>query len=60
MAPMFLFNLDFATMTWYAECDPICWDSITYRGNPYHPGNNPILPCQAFGAPRDMLKSSAW
>jgi hypothetical protein len=57
---MFLFNLDFATMTWYAECDPMCWYSITYRGNPYHPGNNPILPCQAFGAPRDMLKSSAW
>jgi len=60
MGPMFLFNLDFATVTWYAECDPMRWYAITYRENPYDPGNNPILPRLAFDALRDMLKSSAW
>jgi len=60
MGPMFLFNLDFATVYWYAECDPMRWYSITYRENPYDPGNSPIRPRQAFYSLRDMPKHSAW
>ncbi len=58
MGPMFLFNLDHATVDWYAECDPVRWYSITYRQNPQAPG--PILPRQAFSRLRDMFKHSAW
>ena len=47
---MFLFNLDFGTVLWYAECDPMRWYSITYRENPYDPGNSPMLARQAFYA----------
>jgi hypothetical protein len=60
MGPMFLFNLDFATVSWYAHCDPMRWYSITYRENPQDPGNSPILTRQAFGALRDMPKNSGW
>jgi PKD repeat protein len=60
MGPMFLFNLDFGTVLWYAECDPMRWYSITYRENPYDPGNSPIQPRQAFYSLRDMPKHSAW
>lgn len=60
MGPMFLFNLDFATVYWYNWCDTMRWYSITYRENPQDPGNSPILPRQAFFALRDMAKHSAW
>jgi PKD repeat protein len=59
MGPMFLFNLDFATVPWYAECDPMCWYSITYRDDPHVIGS-PILKRQAFYGLRDMPKHSAW
>jgi PKD repeat protein len=58
MGPMFLFNLDFGTVYWYDECDPMRWYSITYREN--HTGNGPILTCQAFYALRDMPKKPGW
>jgi PKD repeat protein len=60
MGPMFLFNLDFGTVLWYAECDPMRWYSITYRENPYDPGNSPIRSRQAFFSLRDMPKNSGW
>ena len=60
MGPMFLFNLDFATVNWYVICDPMRWYSVTYRDNPYDPGNSPIRPRQAFYTLRDMPKHSAW
>jgi hypothetical protein len=61
MGPMFLFNLDLATVYWYDElCDPMRWYSITYRVNPQDPGNSPILRRQAFSALQDMAKRSAW
>ncbi len=61
MGPMFVFNLDFATCYWYADmCDPMRWYSITYRENPFDPGNSPIQPRQAFFVLRDMPKRSAW
>jgi PKD repeat protein len=61
MGPMFLFNLDFATVYWYPNlCDPMRWYSITYRENPQDPGNSPILPRQAFYSLCDMPKHSAW
>lgn len=60
MGPMFLFNLDFATVYWYNWCDTMRWYSITYREEPQDPGNSPILPRQAFFALRDMVKHSAW
>jgi PKD repeat protein len=60
MGPMFLFNLDFATVLWYAECDPMRWYSITYRENPYDPGNSPVLARPAFHTLREMPKYSAW
>ncbi len=60
MGPMFLFNLDFGTVLWYAECDPMRWYSIAYRENPYDPGNSPVQPRQAFHALRAMPKHSAW
>jgi len=58
MGPMFLFNLDHATVYWYERCDPVRWYSITYRQDPYSPG--PILPRQAFSRLREMPKHSAW
>jgi hypothetical protein len=60
MGPMFLFNMDFATVSWYAECDTMRWYSVTYRENPQDPGNSPILPRQAFFSLRDLPKRSAW
>ncbi|MGD8490331.1 MAG: PKD domain-containing protein [Anaerolineae bacterium] len=60
MGPMFLFNLDFATVDWYQTCDPMRWYSITYRDNPHDPGNSPIRPRQAFYTLCDMPKHSAW
>jgi PKD repeat protein len=60
MGAMFLFNLDFGTCYWYERCDPMRWYSITYRENPYDPGNSPILPRQAFYSLRDLPKHSAW
>ncbi len=60
MGPMFLFNLDFATVYWYRECDPMRWYSITYRQNPYDPGNSPVLPRLAFETLKAMPKRSAW
>lgn len=61
MGPMFLFNLDFATVYWYEdECDPMRWYSITYRQNPYDPGNSPVLPRLAFETLQAMPKRSAW
>jgi hypothetical protein len=60
MGPVFLFNLDFATVTWYQVCDPMRWYSITYRENPQDPGHSPILRWQAFFVLRDMSKHSAW
>jgi hypothetical protein len=58
MGPMFLFNLDFGTVVWYAECDPMRWYSITYRQTLNPP--SPILRRQAFYTLRDMPKHSAW
>jgi hypothetical protein len=60
MGPMFLFNLDFGTVYWYKECDPVRWYSISYRMNPYDPGNSVIETRPAFGSLRDMAKHSAW
>jgi hypothetical protein len=60
MGPMFLFNLDFGTVYWYAWCDPVRWYSITYRADPKDPSNSPILPRQAYFRLRDMAKRSAW
>lgn len=60
MGPMFLFSLDFGTVAWYAECDPVRWYSITYRENPYDPGHSPILPRQAFDSLQNIPKHSAW
>mgnify|MGYP001828690098 CR=1 FL=1 len=60
MGPMFLFNLDFGTVYWYAECDPVRWYSITYRQDPYDPGNSPIRYRQAFDSLRDMPKRPGW
>jgi len=60
MGPMFVFNLDFATVTWYELCDTMRWYSITYREDPSDPGNSPILLRQAFFTLRDMPKNSAW
>jgi hypothetical protein len=60
MGPMFVFNLDFATVYWYAECNPVRWYSITYRQNPGDPGNSPVLPRQAFLTLQAMPKHSAW
>ncbi len=57
---MFLFNLDFATVYWYQKCDPMRWYSITYRQNPYDPGNSPVLPRLAFETLKAMPKRSAW
>lgn len=60
MGPMFFFNLDFGTVSWYAKCDPMRWYSITYRQNPLDPGNSPIVSRQAYYRLRDMAKRSAW
>jgi hypothetical protein len=60
MGPMFLFNLDFGTVDWYHNCDPMRWYSITYRQNPGEWWNSPVLPRQAFRKLRDMAKRSAW
>jgi hypothetical protein len=60
MGPMFVFNLDFATVDWYELCDTMRWYSITYREDPDDPGNNPILRRQAFFVLRDMPKNSDW
>lgn len=60
MGPMFMFNLDFGTVYWLAECDPMRWYSITYREDPQDPDNSPILSRQAFYNLRDMPKHSAW
>jgi hypothetical protein len=60
MGPMFVFNLDFGTVTWYLECDPMRWYSISYRESPQDPGNSPILPRLAFFSLRDLSKRSAW
>jgi hypothetical protein len=57
MGPMFLFNLDFGTVHWYAHCDPMRWYSVTYRETP---PVGPILRRQAFYGLRDMRKHSAW
>jgi hypothetical protein len=57
MGPMFLFNLDFGTVGWYAHCDPMRWYSVTYREIP---PVGPILSRQAFYSLRDMSKHSAW
>ncbi len=58
MGPMLIFNLDFATVYWYADCDPMRWFSIVYRQDPQAGG--PILTRQAFSALRDMPKHSTW
>ena len=60
MGPMFLFNLDFATVYWYHVCDPMRWYSITYREDPHDPGNSPVLPRPAFHVLQAMSKRSAW
>jgi hypothetical protein len=60
MGPMFLFNLDFGTVYWYAMCDPVRWYSVIYRENPYDPGHSRVLPRQAFIALQEMAKHSAW
>jgi hypothetical protein len=60
MGPMFLFDLDFATVYWYERCDPVRWYSITYRENPADPGNSPILARPAYHSLRKMPKHSAW
>ena len=60
MGPMFLFNVDFGTVYWYAWCDPVRWSSISDRAEPDDPGNSPILPRQAYYSLRDLAKRSAW
>jgi hypothetical protein len=60
MGPMFLFNLDFGSVNWYATCDPVRWYSILYRENPGDPGNSSIQSRLALKALRDMTKHSAW
>ena len=56
MGVMFLFNLDFATVPWYEECDPRRWYSITYRQDPRDPGHSPIQYRQAYLALKAMPK----
>jgi polysaccharide biosynthesis protein PslG len=60
MGPMFLFNLDFATVSWYEPGDPMRWYSITYREDPKNWQQNPVRYRAAFFALRDMPKNSAW
>jgi hypothetical protein len=60
MGPLFLFNLDFATVLWYTLCDPVRWYSVTLRENPYDPGHSPVVPRMAFETLREMPKRSAW
>lgn len=56
MGVMFLFNLDFATVSWYEDCDPKRWYSITYRHDPLDPGHSPIQYRQAYFALKAMPK----
>ncbi len=56
MGVMFVFNLDFATVPWYEECDPGRWYSITYRQDPQDPGHSPIQYRQAYLALKAMPK----
>lgn len=56
MGVMFLFNLDFATVSWYEDCDPKRWYSITYRQDQHDPGHNPIQYRQAYSALKAMPK----
>jgi PKD repeat protein len=58
MGPMFMFNLDFATVPWYHYCEQMRWHSITYRENPQ--SNDPIQFRQAFYSLQSMPKQSAW
>ena len=54
MGVMSLFNMDFATVYWYHECEPVRWYSITYRQNHLDPGNSPILYRAAYYALQAM------
>lgn len=54
MGPMLAFNLDIATVSWYADCDPMRWYSINYHNHPQDPGNSPILYRQAFFCVRNL------
>jgi hypothetical protein len=60
MGPMFVFNLDFGAVDWYADCDPMRWYSILYRQNHHDPWNSPIVRRLAFYSLKGMTKNSAW
>ncbi len=55
MGVMSFFNMDFATVYWYHNCEPARWYSIAYRENHKDPGNSPIVYRQAYYALRGML-----
>ena len=56
MGPMFIFNLDFATVPWYAYCEQMRWYSI------YVPGAAPgtVAPRPAVVALKALPKRSRW
>ncbi|MEW6233406.1 MAG: hypothetical protein AB1566_13990 [Chloroflexota bacterium] len=60
MAGMFLFNLDFGTVYWYAYCDTMRWFSIIYRENPQVDPNTPLLFRPAYAALTNMAKRPAF
>jgi hypothetical protein len=60
MGPMFFFNLDFGTVSWYEMGDPMRWYSITYRVDPKTNSTSPILLRPAYYSLKAMPKNSAW
>jgi len=59
MGVMSLFNMDFATMYWYHECEPVRWYSIAYRENHLDPFNSPIVYRKAYYALQTMVQALA-
>ncbi len=53
MGVMNFFNLDFATVPWYDDCQPMRWYSVVYRDTP---GVGPLNYRLAYYALRDMVK----
>jgi len=59
MGVMSFFNMDFATVNWYHECEPARWYSVTYRPNHLDPFNSPIKYRPAYWALRGMARALA-
>lgn len=57
IGPMFIFNLDFATVFYYDLCEQMRYYSLIYR---LDPAGGPILTRPAFSSLRDMAKESDW